>query len=386
MDKQAETNENLLVFNITERGSSHVCTESPGQDYSVSRVLRDSNGTYWVLAIVADGVGSCVNSQDGSRVAVTAAESYIVETMEADLPDLASEETVEEKPAPEDIAAEDKTAEESVAEEMTAEETVAEEMTAEETVTEGVSQMSVPDILREAFKRAEDAVLDEAFDKGMPPITYDTTLTAALYDGKTVYYGHIGDGGIVALYSDGTYELITPRLKGEEASSVIPLRMEDSWVFAKTNQEVVSFAMMTDGLLDRNVGTIALNNRVYFPFFSFALSARAETPGDVETFVEYYRSRYINNDEYRIKVTDDMSFVAAQNIAAVKALPPVIFDKDKWNAESAAYEKKVAIYLRQQAIIRAKKQNGDYSENESETESVTDSVTENILREFPETS
>ena len=187
MDKQAETNENLLVFNITEGGSSHVCTESPGQDYSVSRVLRDSNGTYWVLAIVADGVGSCVNSQDGSRVAVTAAESYIVETMEADLPDLASEETVEEKPAPEDIAAEDKTAEESVAEEMTAEETVAEERTAEETVTEGVSQMSVPDILREAFKRAEDAVLDEAFDKGMPPITYDTTLTAALYDGKTVY-------------------------------------------------------------------------------------------------------------------------------------------------------------------------------------------------------
>jgi hypothetical protein len=265
---------------------------------------------------------------------------------------------------------------------MTAEETTTGDMTSEETITEGGLQLFVPDILREAFESAEDAVLDEAFDKGMPPITYDTTLTAALYEGKTLYYGHIGDGGIVALYSDGTYELITPRLKGEEASSVIPLRMEDSWVFAKTNQEVVSFAMMTDGLLDRNVGTSSLNNRVYFPFFSFALSARADTPDDAEEFVEYYRSRYINNDEYRIKVTDDMSFVGAQNIAAVKSLPPVVFDKDQWNAESVAYEKKMTIYLEQQAVKRAKKQNGDFSENESETEPVT----EDTLRGFPETT
>lgn len=38
---------------------------------------------------------------------------------------------------------------------------------------------------------------------------YNTTLTAAIYNGKNLYYGQCGDGGIIVLTPSGNYDCAT---------------------------------------------------------------------------------------------------------------------------------------------------------------------------------
>ena len=70
-------------FAITQRGESHIQADTPCQDFSAARSVHLPQAVCsCLLDAIADGVGSCLYSDAGARIAVTRA----LELLEARLP------------------------------------------------------------------------------------------------------------------------------------------------------------------------------------------------------------------------------------------------------------------------------------------------------------
>src|SRR5699024_3362796 len=81
----------------------------------------------------------------------------------------------------------------------------------------------IGDMLRDTMQYANEAVRKAAGEMEQLEYSFQSTLTITIYDGSTLYISHAGDDGVVVLTEDGKLELVTSRIKGEEASSVYPL-------------------------------------------------------------------------------------------------------------------------------------------------------------------
>lgn len=184
----------LLSYGMSIVGSSHVTKNSPCQDSHRFQVL--SNG--WMAAVVADGVGSAKHSEISSKMAC----DILIETCEALL----------------------------------------------------VENMEFPEaknIIMEAYKKADLKIKEYAGQREEPVTDYDTTLSAVIYDGKNLAYGHSGDGGIVVLTYDGDYVKVTEPQKAEDGICVIPLRAgENYWEFGECEVNAASVLLATDGVYD----------------------------------------------------------------------------------------------------------------------------------------
>lgn len=276
----------LSVFNITQTGQNHLNRDTPCQDYSKSIVV-ECGGRTIILAAAADGVGSCIFSKMASEIAVEKSVAFIKARL-----------------APEILNHDDQ--------------------------IEGLIRDSYDEALKSLLLKAEE--LEESI------FQFDTTLTCTIYDGANLWYGHVGDDGIVTLYHSGKYELITKRHKGDEYNSVVPLRRKEIWQFGKAKESVASFVIMTDGLLDRCVDTEAMNNRIYFPFLSPVLSASPETDKEVAKLKYDWEEFLAGIGEYQFNirhyVMDDLTLVAGINSDAVKNIDLIEFDNEQWDRDS----------------------------------------------------
>ena len=286
----------LTHFSISQQGKRHIEKDVPCQDFSASkRIDVERFGCEIVIAAVADGVGSCEFSQFGSETAVQSFLNCVEHNIQNKLADLSDDNII--------------------------------------------------NLIKHAFNYALSQVDKEAEERELPFLEFDTTLTGIVYDGHTLWFGHIGDDGVVVLYSDGEYEMITQRHKGEEIHSVIPLREYDVWQFGKSSKEVASCVLMTDGVLDHCVDTESMGNRVYFPFLEPALTEAALTDEDAEKqrldWDEYFAGKGDYPENIRDTVTDDISFVVVQNPDLVKNMDPVQFDFDKWDEDTAKRKKEL---------------------------------------------
>ncbi len=284
----------LTHFSITQQGERHIEKDVPCQDFSASKRIESSRfECQIVIAAVADGVGSCEFSQFGS---MTAVQSFL-DCVEYNLQGKISE----------------------------------------------LSDENILKLIEYSFNYALSQVEKEAEDRELPFLEFDSTLTGIVYDGSTLWYGHIGDDGVVVLYSDGSYEMITKRHKGEEAHSLFPLREVDLWQFGKSSKEVASCVLMTDGVLDHCVDVESMGSRVYFPFLEPALTEIATTDEDAERqrldWDEYLAGKGSYDENFRDKVTDDISFVVVQNPNLLKVMPPIQFDFDKWDEDTVKRRK-----------------------------------------------
>lgn len=284
----------LTHFSITQQGKRHIEKNMPCQDFSASkRIDLIRFGCQIVIAAVADGVGSCEFSQFGSATAVQSFLDCVEYNIQNKTPKLSDENILK--------------------------------------------------LIQYAFNFALSQVEKEAEERELPFLEFDSTLTGVVYDGHTLWYGHIGDDGIVALYSDGNYEMITKRHKGEEANSLFPLREVDLWQFGKSQKEVASCVLMTDGVLDYCVDVENMGNRVYFPFLEPALTEIVFNDEDAEKqrldWDEYLAGKGSYAENFRDKVTDDISFVVIQNPNRLEVVPPIQFDFDKWDEDTARRRK-----------------------------------------------
>lgn len=185
-------------YHASQQGGAHisrgiVCQDSNG-------VLRLDNG--WIIAAIADGVGSAAHSDVGSSLAVTTVLSFLETNLLA---------------------------------------------------IENWNPESLKASLCLAYHRAFYAIKCLALEDGCDVAEYDTTLTVVIYNGQHVIYGHSGDGGVITLNTEGTFSLLTEVQKGDGAANeVIPLRAGPSeWVFGESSDDAIcSLLMMTDGMFD----------------------------------------------------------------------------------------------------------------------------------------
>ena len=85
----------LIGFCFSTQGKSHEEKNLPCQDYSTTLHAIDKLGREWAIAAVADGVGSCSNSQYGSETAVLCAANHMVNFLTG-IDDFSCEDMLEE--------------------------------------------------------------------------------------------------------------------------------------------------------------------------------------------------------------------------------------------------------------------------------------------------
>ena len=265
----------LAAFHITQQGKSHIDNGTVCQDAGLAQVLH-VNGTELAVLIAADGVGSCLYSDEGSKTAVDTLMNVL-----------------------------------------------------RNGIGQNTDKTDIRLLLKTGFTEALKRINELAKETRRPAEEFSTTLTCAVYDGSTVWYGHIGDSGIVAIFNDGSYRMITVRCKGQEWNMVMPLYFTDYWQFG-TVENVAALCVQTDGVLDKYVDDELTDERIFFPFIEDLL-----TPLDSEEKLAACKKGYddfLRSDETRKELTDDITFAAAQNTETIAAAAAnVVFDNEKYN-------------------------------------------------------
>lgn len=291
----------ISVFCFSQQGESHIKKGIPCQDCSAFRFL--DNGI--LIAAIADGVGSCVLSEYGADVAVHASLDYL-ENM---LAPFCQQEAVWQ-------------------------ETIQHGIVQQETVALESSVMGK--LLRETMQYAFEAVEKKAEEMEQLSYSFQSTLTVAVYDSTTLFFGHAGDDGIVALNEEGRYAMVTSRHKGDEASSVYPLQSRSTWQFGKVDH-TVAFVMATDGVMDAFVRSEAEENRVYYPFVEPVFyTAQKNVREAAAVCKDWYE--YMSEKSYRKVVSDDITFVGVVNQYKIRSSAEPVFDLAEWKRKSKEYE------------------------------------------------
>ena len=279
------------AFGFSSRGESHKEKNAPGQDANSIKIVNHNYNT--IIASIADGVGSAELSHYGSSIATKTATDYLAKIFHTS-----------------DIR--------------------------------NMADRQIGDHIREAMRRASEEVRKEAESEKQLEYSYQSTLTIAIYDGNNLYFGHIGDDGIVALTKKGELQMITKRHKGEECTSVYPLQAgEKKWQVGKV-MDVDGFVMATDGVLDVFVANEHEGNRVYYPFIEPALKGN---PGIIRKKQEDFLASgqewldYMNSSRFREQVTDDITFIACVNPERILQ-NPYKFDKVTWEKDTQASQRK----------------------------------------------
>ena len=113
------------------------------------------------------------------------------------------------------------------------------------------SPNKIINILREGFKRALYKIKQISNNV---PNDYHTTLTVAVIINEILYFGQIGDSGIIALCGDGNFVRVTAEQNAEGIGKdrpVYPLAEVSKWCFGRYNHKIKAAFLATDGVLKK---------------------------------------------------------------------------------------------------------------------------------------
>ena len=256
----------IISYGMSIVGTSHVCKNTPCQDSHRYETL--DNG--WLVAAVADGVGSAKHSEVASKMAC----DVFVETCKS-------------------------------------------------LITKDTAITDTKLILAEAYRTADAKIKDYVYGIEDLITDYDTTLSTVIYDGKHLVYGHSGDGGIVALTYEGDYIKVTEPQKADDGICVIPLRAgETHWEFGECDADIASVLLATDGVYDNFMPYLLRGQPVefYIPLIRWFMdNSGIGITSENREHVEESRKRFLCGDSCRA-ITDDKTILVAFNADVVPAL------------------------------------------------------------------
>lgn len=213
IDKGFSQPRTIGVAGVTKRGVAHRCYGTRCQDAHMIRrvkqvaIWKDGGkrdrllpGKEYVVAAVADGLGSEAHSDIGAHAAVNTAVSTMCEL----------------------IGTWCATGDSALA-------------------------ISMPRFLEQAMIKANNAVVKKAASMELPANEFDATLAIAVYDGEQLFYGSAGDSGVIAK-TDAGFELLTRPSRVGEAGTY-PLYCREKWEISSCGH-VRGFLLATDGLLE----------------------------------------------------------------------------------------------------------------------------------------
>lgn len=213
IDKGFSQPRTIGVAGVTKRGVAHRCYGTRCQDAHMIRrvkqvaIWKDGGkrdrllpGKEYVVAAVADGLGSEAHSDIGAHAAVNTAVSTMCEL----------------------IGTWCATGDSALA-------------------------ISMPRFLEQAMIKANNAVVKKAASMELPANEFDATLAIAVYDGEQLFYGSAGDSGVIAK-TDAGFELLTRPSRVGEAGTY-PLYCREKWEISACGH-VRGFLLATDGVLE----------------------------------------------------------------------------------------------------------------------------------------
>ena len=213
IDKGFSQPRTIGVAGVTKRGVAHRCYGTRCQDAHMIRrvkqvaIWKDGGkrdrllpGKEYVVAAVADGLGSEAHSDIGAHAAVNTAVSTMCEL----------------------IGTWCATGDSALA-------------------------ISMPRFLEQAMIKANNAVVKKAASMELPANEFDATLAIAVYDGEQLFYGSAGDSGVIAK-TDAGFELVTHPTRGEGEATTFPLYCREKWEIGSRHAR--GFLLATDGLLE----------------------------------------------------------------------------------------------------------------------------------------
>ena len=214
IDKGFSQPRTIGVAGVTKRGVAHRCYGTRCQDAHMIRsvkqvaIWKDGGkrdrllpGKEYVVAAVADGLGSEAHSDIGAHAAVNTAVSTMCEL----------------------IGTWCATGDSALA-------------------------ISMPRFLEQAMIKANNAVVKKAASMELPANEFDATLAIAVYDGDQLFYGSAGDSGVIAK-TDAGFELLTRPSRVGEAGTY-PLFCREKWETGACGGHARGFLLATDGVLE----------------------------------------------------------------------------------------------------------------------------------------
>ncbi len=224
----------FYTYGISCRGSDHIRNDVVCQDYH--RIVKCND--HMVIAAVADGLGSEKYTDIASKVATYVSTMYCSKKLQ-----------------------------------------------------NGMSSDEILDVIERSFRLSQKAIELVAEKSGNDIDEYDTTLSLAIIKDDTLYYGHSGDSGILAMTTDGLFCQVTEQQR-DEMGRVFPLIYSDHWVFGKYDKPVQSVLLATDGMFE-----------IFFPIYI------REAPVNVHVALAGFfmdREKLLFEEKGELRVRDEM--------------------------------------------------------------------------------
>ncbi len=270
------------VYGFSEQGRGHkesdiVCQDAHKIAFFKGRVETD---VFCFLA-VADGVGSAPHSDKGAALAVSTLHSHCERHIKGDETD--------------------------------------EQLTK---LLRGGFELALSEIT--AMAKANDGEVTD----------YTTTLTACVFTGESVVIGHVGDGGIIAVGSDGVYRTLTTVQKGDAHNEVYTLPSQDMWSFTVEKGDFSALLLFTDGLWDMALPPVLAKESepIYRGFVANFLPYAEQGTVPTSDSVRQRVLDLLSQDSYA-HITDDISAVVLWKTDAPLTMPtPDYFAEPDWAA------------------------------------------------------
>ena len=273
----------IYTYGITQQGLYHKKNNTVCQDAHKIIKCNDS----YVIAAVADGLGSEKYSDVASQMAVNIATDYCSKNIKVEHAD------------------------------------------------------AVLNVIKDSFAIAQSQIEKYATEKEHELDQYDTTLSLVIFDGENVYYGQSGDSGIIALTNDGLYKKVTEQQRDEDGR-VYPLYFgEEKWVFGKFPDKVVSVMLATDGMLDIFFPIYIRNEPVdiYVALAQYFMNPESLSIDSLgEEYVEQKISEFMDSIS-ESKVNDDKTIVVLVNPdAQMTKQKDEYYEEPDWDSLINKYE------------------------------------------------